>query len=105
MLALDGISAVCSSELFAESAILDDFSPYRGGLGNGYSGGQIVAEFYPESEYGNNATNWWVPTLHCLGHMVRAAGFHTVDGWKLTDNPRELAHCRGFVHATKLQAQ
>ena len=102
MLALDGLSSVCSSDMYVESAILDDFSPYRGGIGNGYSGGQIVAEFYPENEYGHNATNWWVPTLHCLGHMVRSAGFATVNGWKLTDNPRELAHCRGFVHATKL---
>lgn len=102
LLALDKLSAVCDKQLFVESAILDDFSPYRGGLGHGYPGGQMVAEFYPEKEYGNNASNWWVPTLHCLGHMVRAAGFSaSVEAWKLQANPHELPYCRGFVRASK----
>ncbi|HYM09661.1 MAG TPA: tetratricopeptide repeat protein, partial [Bryobacterales bacterium] len=102
MLALDRLAAVCNEEIYVESAILDDFSPYRGGLGRGYPGGQMVAEFYPDNQYGNNATNWWAPTLHCLGHMVRAAGFPTVQGWKLTAAPADLPSCRGFVKGSKL---
>jgi tRNA (mo5U34)-methyltransferase len=87
--------------LYVESAILDDFSAYRGGLGNGYAGGQVLAEFYPEDQYGGNSTNWWVPTLHCLGFMARAAGFPIVEGWKLVDQPGTLSLCRGFVRASK----
>lgn len=102
LLALDKLSAVCDKQLFVESAILDDFSPYRGGLGHGYPGGHMVMEFYPEKEYGCNASNWWVPTLHCLGHMVRAAGFSaSVEAWKLQANPQELPYYRGFVKASK----
>jgi tRNA (mo5U34)-methyltransferase len=101
LLALDRMSAVCTGELYVESAILDDYSPYRGGLGHGYPGGQMVMEFYPENQYGSNATNWWVPSLHCLAHMVRAAGFERVQGWKLTASPSSLAECRGFACAYK----
>ena len=102
LLALDKIATVCDSELYIESAILDDFSPYRGGLGKGYPGGQMVMEFYPESQYGENKSNWWVPTLHCLAHLTRAAGFAEARGWKLTvEPPTALPHCRGFVKATK----
>jgi tRNA (mo5U34)-methyltransferase len=97
LLALDRLAAVCDDQIYVESAILDDWSPYRGGLGHGYPGGQMVAEFYPESQYANNPTNWWVPTLHCLAHMVRAAGFDRVDAWNLADKPYQLAHCRGFA--------
>lgn len=101
LLALDRLSAICSQEIYVESAILDDFSPYRGGLGHGYSGGQMVAEFYPENQYGNNMTNWWVPTLHCLAHMVRAAGFEKAEAWKLTETPNHVSQCRGFVKGIK----
>ncbi len=102
LLALDCLAGVCDESLHAESAVLDDFSPYRGGLGQGYAGSQMVMEFYPDDQYGNNQTNWWVPTIHCLGHMVRSAGFGHVEGWKLIDKtPTQLAHCRGFVRATK----
>lgn len=101
LLALDRLSAVCNHEIYVESAILDDFSPYRGGMGKGYPGGQMVMEFYPENQLGNNPTNWWAPTLLCLGHMVRAAGFDRADIWKLTDNPGQLGLCRGFVRGTK----
>ncbi len=103
LLALDRLAAVCDSEIYVESAVLDDFSPYRGGLGKGYAGGQMVAEFYPDDQYGANHTNWWVPTILCLAHMVRAAGFDPVEGWKLTDNPEQLAFCRGFAHGRKLR--
>jgi len=101
LLALERLAAVCDSEIYVESAILDDFSPYRGGLGRGYPGGQMVMEFYPDDQYGANPTNWWVPTLHCLAHMVRAAGFAHVEGWKLTDNPQHVSLCRGFVRGRK----
>jgi len=102
LLALDRLSAICNREIYVESAILDDYSPYRGGLGQGYSGGQMVAEFYPASQYGNNPTNWWVPTLHCLANMVGAAGFPAVEAWKLTAAPpTHIAHCRGFVKGSK----
>lgn len=102
LLALDRLSSVCTGQIFVESAILDDFSPYRGGIGRGYPGGQMVMEFYPGKEYGNNTSNWWVPTLNCLAHMVRAAGFTSkVGAWKLHENPRELPLCRGFARGSK----
>jgi tRNA (mo5U34)-methyltransferase len=105
LLALDRIAAVCDREIHVESAILDDFSPYRGGMGRGYPGGHMVMEFYPDNQYGNNVTNWWAPTLHCLGHMVRNAGFDTVQGWKLVDQtPAQLSHCRGFIYGEKAEA-
>src|SRR5688500_4257337 len=44
LLALDKLSAVCTSEIIIESAVLDDCSAYRG-LGQGYAG-QMVMEFY-----------------------------------------------------------
>ena len=100
LLALDKISAICKGGLYVESAILDDFSPYQGGLGHGYPGQQMVMEFYPGKQYGNNETNWWVPTLVCLMSMVIASGFKEVDGWKF-QNPSELALCRGFVKGGK----
>ena len=101
LLALDRLAAVCEREIFVESAILDDYSPYRGGFGAGYPGGHMVMEFYPDDQYARNQTNWWVPSLHCLGHMVRAAGFSDVQGWKLIERPSSLAHTRGFVHGRR----
>lgn len=102
LLALDRLSAVCKEEIFVESAISDDFSPYRGGIGKGYPNNQIVMEFYPDDQYGNNAANWWSPTLMCMAQMVRAAGFPNSEGWKLTVSPpQELPHCRGFVRGRK----
>ena len=97
LLALDRLRGVCDGEIYVESAILDDFSPYRGGLGHGYAGGQMVMEFYPGDQYGQNATNWWVPTLHCLLYMLSAAGFTDCTAWKLTDTPTKLPLCRGFA--------
>jgi tRNA (mo5U34)-methyltransferase len=101
LLVLERLASVCDDEIFVESAILDDYSPYRGDVGNGYSGGQMVMEFYPERELTDNPTNWWVPTLHCMAHMVRINGFKDVKGWKLIDKPTEVPHCRGFVHGRK----
>ena len=96
-LALDRLAAICDQAMFVESAILDDYSPYRGGIGKGYPDGQMVMEFYPDSQYGNNKTNYWVPTLHCLGHMVRSTGFANVDGGKLVERPEALPYCRGVI--------
>lgn len=102
LLALDFISAICDGEIYVESAILDDFSPYRGGLGQGYPDDQMVMEFYPGAEYGDNVTNWWVPTLQCLLNMVASAGFDQRAGaWKLSPTPGGLPYCRGFVMAYK----
>jgi tRNA (mo5U34)-methyltransferase len=101
LLALDKISAVCKHDIYIESAILDDYSPYSGGIGHGYSGQQMVMEFYPGKQYGGNETNWWVPTLYCLMSMAHAADFLTVEGWKLIENPQHLSLCRGFVKGIK----
>ena len=101
LLALDRFAAVCDQAIFVESAILDDYSPYRGGIGQGYPDGQMVMEFYPDAQYGNNDTNYWVPTLQGLGHMVRSTGFDTVNGAKLMDKPEAPPYCRGFVYASR----
>ena len=102
LLALDRLSALCGGEIFIQCAILDDYSPYLGGLGHGYPGEQMVMEFYPGPQYGNNATNWWAPTLACLLRMVYAAGFQEVSAWKLMEHPTHVSQCRGFVHGQKL---
>jgi tRNA (mo5U34)-methyltransferase len=49
-------------------------------------------------------TNWWSPTLKCLIHMVRVAGFKDVLGWKLTDQPTTIPMCRGFAAGRKPDA-
>ncbi|MBI3517322.1 MAG: DUF1698 domain-containing protein [Proteobacteria bacterium] len=105
LLALDKLGALCGGEtggeIYVESAILDDYSPYRGGIGHGYNGGQMVMEFYPRDDYAQNVTNWWVPTLACLGNMVGSAGFPRVKAWKLVKDPPDVAYCRGFVRGAK----
>jgi len=103
LLALDKIAEVCDGEVYIESAVCDQMSAYHngGGIGKGYSQGDVVMEFYPEKEYGNNESNWWSPTLQCLGHMVKSVGFKAINAWLLTDNPNEVAGCRGFVYGSK----
>lgn len=103
LLALDVLSAVCKEQIFIETAVCDEFSPYQGGFGHGYPGGQVVMEFYPNTEYGNNNTNWWAPNISCLGLLAMSAGFLDVNVWKLTDTPTHLSHCRGFCHGVKPQ--
>ncbi len=100
-LALDELAKLCTGSIHIESAICDKFSPYQGGIDNGYADNDVVMEFYPGSEYGDNKNNWWVPSLRCLGSMVQAAGFEDVHLWGLTSNPKALAECRGFVSGTK----
>jgi len=102
LLALDRLAAVCTARIFVESAILDDYSPYRGGFTKQYSGNQMVMEFYPTNEYAANESNWWSPTLQCLAGMVFAAGFSgEVRYWKLAENPDNVGLCRGFVTGAK----
>jgi len=102
LLALDKLAAVCSDLIIIESAVADDYSPYRG-LGQGY-GKQMVMEFYPDNQLGNNPTNWWAPTTDVLGHMVRTAGFSNVRAWKLVPEPTKVPHCRGFASGHKTKA-
>lgn len=101
LLALDKISAVCREEIYIESAISDDYSPYLGGLGKGYAGTQMIMEFYPGKQYGGNEGNWWCPTLFCLANLVYASGFKHAERWKLMDKPTEPLYCRGFVAGKK----
>lgn len=97
--ALEKIRNVCAGTLHVECAILDGMaSAYDRDYV--YSGNECVAEFYPGKEYGCNATNWWVPTLRCLGGWVLAAGFKNVRAWKLTNDPTHVSHLRGFIEAT-----
>ncbi len=105
LLGLDRLASVCDELICVESAILDDYSAYNGGLGKGYSGQQFLMEFYPGNQYGANESNWWVPTLYCVFGMLNAAGFEEVNGWKLTSEPpRKLAHCRGFAQGRRKPA-
>ena len=96
-LALDTLSAVCDGTMIVESAVCDHFSTYKPG---GRQGDRAI-EFMPTDEYGGNPSNWFVPTLAALGDMVEAAGFKNVEPYMLTDLPRGLPECRGFVHACK----
>ncbi len=104
LLALEKISAICDGEIYIESAVCDDYSPYRGGLNHGYPNNDMVTEFYPGPQYGNNPSNWWAPTLQCLGAMVESVGFKAIEAWPLVEQPRGLPHCRGFVYGSKTGA-
>lgn len=99
--AIEKISKVCDGALYIETASLDEYSPYRGGIGAGFDRNETVMEFYPGAEYGKNPSNWWVPTLQCLGAMMAAAGFMDIECWPLTEKPKDLSECRGFASGTK----
>ena len=101
LLALEKISAICDGSIYIETASLDEYSPYKGGLGQGFDHNETVMEFYPGSEYGDNPSNWWVPTLQCLGAMMVSVGFKDIEAWPLTETPKNLAECRGFASGTK----
>ncbi len=101
LLALDKLSTVCTGDIYIESAVCDDFSPYRGGFGQGYPGDQMVAEFYPGNEFASNDSNWWSPTIACMCGLVKAAGWPKVKGWKLMNKPTKIVECRGFVVGKK----
>lgn len=98
LLGLEKVSSVCTGEVYIESAICNDFSPYKSG-GYEYEN-NVVMEFYPGSEYGGIRTNWWSPTLVCLKKMIESVGFKNVDAWRFLD-PRELKYCRGFCKGEK----
>lgn len=102
LLALDRLAALCDGMMVIETQICDDYSAHRGGLGAGYPDDHVVMEFFPDDELAGNDTNWWAPSLKCLGHMVRTAGFDTVDVWKLVKgDPGKIGHCRGFARGVK----
>ena len=101
LLALEKISSICDGSIYIETASLDEFSPYRGGLNGGFNRNETVMEFYPNKEYGNNESNWWAPTLQCLGAMLAASGFNDIECWPLTETPSQLSECRGFASGTK----
>lgn len=104
LLALERLAAVADDLICVETAILDDFSSYRGGLSKGYGSNEVLMEFYPGSQYGNNATNWWVPNLNCLMAMLQSVGFDGIKSWKLAKAPRDLSECRGFAQGRKAPA-
>jgi tRNA (mo5U34)-methyltransferase len=97
LLALEKLRKVCKGTIHIESAVLDQIlSPYTG---EGIHRESCHAEFYPTDEFGRNNSNWWVPTLKCLGAMLEAAGFRNVKLWYLTDQPKKMPYCRGFASA------
>ncbi len=100
LLALDKLAAVCTGRIIVESAVIDDFSAYKGGIGHGY-GQDHVMEFYPDAQFANNQSNWWAPTTTCMAHMLRAAGFTDVTAWKLMEKPQSNPQCRGFASGLK----
>ena len=97
LLGLERLAAVCDRTLHVEAAILDNFSPYRGGIGGGYPNGQMLLEFYANAELGNAVENRWAPTLHALGAMLQLLGFSQIEGWKVSDTPSRQSLCRGVV--------
>lgn len=102
LLALDKLSAVCRDEIYIESAICNDYSPYRHHIGAGYANERdIVMEFYPNDELGGIESNWWAPTLNCMQFMVESAGWKTVEIWKFDNVHQNAALCRGFAKGKK----
>ncbi len=101
LLALDVLSKISDGSIYIESAVSDDYSPYKGGINKGYPANDMIMEFYPGNQYGDNENNWWCPTLQCLCEMVKSAGWTDVDAWPLVDEPKLVKACRGFVSATK----
>ena len=100
-LALEKISSICKGALYVETASLDEYSPYRGGVGCGFNRNEMVMEFYPGKQYARNEGNWWAPTLQCLGAMMETVGFKNIECWPLTEKPKEISECRGFASGTK----
>lgn len=104
LLALEKLAAVTREMICVESAVLDHYSPYLDGTKEPFKAGgygdRMVMEFYPDAQYGENPTNWWVPTLRTMATMMRVAGFERVSAWKI-DNPAMLPECRGYAHGFK----
>lgn len=89
-----------AGELFVETAVCNNYSPYRGGIDKGYPD-DMVMEFYPNDELAGNPTNWWCPTGQCLRAMLESAGLSNVRAWNILENPPKLKFCRGFAKGTK----
>ena len=101
LLGMDKLASVCDGQIIVESQTCDDFSAYRG-LGRGYPGEQMVAEFFPGRECAGCGTNWWAPSVRCLAALVHAGGFtDRVTCWKLMENPGRVGFCRGFASGFK----
>jgi tRNA (mo5U34)-methyltransferase len=106
LLGLDKLAELCDGQIIVETHICDDFGVYRGGFGHGYGPNEIVAEFYPANNMGDNFTNWWGSTLKCVAALIYAAGFtRDIEVWKLTDAPQHLSQCRGFATGFKAAAK
>lgn len=101
LLALDKLSEICTGEIYIETAICNDYSPYRVKIGAGYGNKlDVLMEFYPTNELGGISSNWWAPTMTCLEKMVESAGFKNIEAWKFV-NPPNPAFCRGFAKGKK----
>lgn len=95
--ALEQLRKVTRKAIHVESAILDNVaSPYTSKKCDPES---CHAEYYPNAEFGCNASNWTVPSLKCLQAWLSATGWADIATWKLTDAPISIAHCRGFASA------
>jgi tRNA (mo5U34)-methyltransferase len=98
LLALSNMRRVCRGTIHIETAILDGFtSAYSEHL---YTSDDCSFEFYPNNEYGQNHSNWWVGTLKAWCGLVEAAGFKNIEYWKLTDSPNHVSESRGFIRAS-----
>ena len=65
---------------------------------------QLLAEFYPGAELGDDHTNWWAPSLPALEGMCRAAGFARITplaGHPHRPDGRSIERCRLMVRAEK----
>ncbi|MBX3376490.1 MAG: DUF1698 domain-containing protein [Phycisphaeraceae bacterium] len=103
LLGLDRLSAVSApgAQILVESHVCDDFSAYRG-MGRGYAGEQVVAEFFPTNQLAMNPSNWWGPSLACMKALLQAAGYtQGLQAWKMYDKPRDLGECRGLATGFK----
>jgi hypothetical protein len=105
LLGLDILSSVCDGELYLETAVLDDFSPFQGGFGHGYPGNHVVTEFYPTNQYPGNPLTRWAPTVKCLLGLLYAAGFRDNGAMKVTDTPTSVEQCRAFARGMMRKPQ
>jgi tRNA (mo5U34)-methyltransferase len=98
LLALEKLRSVCRGTIHIETAILDGFtSAYSEHV---YTSDDCSFEFYPNNEYGQNHSNWWVGTLRGWCGLVAEAGFKNIEYWKLTDSPKHVSESRGFIRAS-----
>jgi len=58
-----------------------------------------ICHYCEANSYGNNPTNYFIPTLECLRAWLHDTGWDKVDAWLLTDKPTSLSQLRGFARA------